>query len=326
MRKRQKLFGLRQNELIQDVVTRWNSTQQMLERLCEQRRVITDVMLDTTVTKKSDTQMLLKDHEWDYLVEISEVLKQMSHVTTYMCLEKDVSASVMLPIVHGLLKKHLKNSEEDSALAHKMKASISEELITRFKPYNIETASTQHALASLLDPRHRTLNFFSPEQKKVAIEMLESKLDDVPLKPAVKKSSTNLGTEVDKQPAKKQRVQRSLDFLLFDTDEDKSFQDESEMSLYIKERAAQDSNPLEWWKENNCKFPRLSVLARQYLTSNSDGTVLKISALPENSDATFLKISASPESEVATKPKTNLDAITHQYIVKTKLGLEEELY
>ncbi|XP_071147348.1 E3 SUMO-protein ligase ZBED1-like [Mytilus edulis] len=188
MRKRQKLFGLRQNELIQDVVTRWNSTQLMIERLCEQRRVITDVMLDTTVTKKCDTHMLLKDHEWDYLVEISAVLKQMSHVTTYMCLEKDVSASVMLPIVNGLLKKHLKNSEEDSALAHKMKASISEELITRFKPYDIETASTQHALASLLDPRHRTLNFFSPEQKKVAIEMLESKLDDVPLKPAVKTS------------------------------------------------------------------------------------------------------------------------------------------
>ena len=188
LRKRQNLLGLRQNELIQDVVTRWNSTQLMIERLCEQRRVITDVMLDTTVTKKCDTHMLLKDHEWDYLVEISAVLKQMSHVTTYMCLEKDVSASVMLPIVNGLLKKHLKNSEEDSALAHKMKASISEELITRFKPYDIETASTQHALASLLDPRHRTLNFFSPEQKKVAIEMLESKLDDVPLKPAVKTS------------------------------------------------------------------------------------------------------------------------------------------
>ncbi|XP_063399690.1 E3 SUMO-protein ligase ZBED1-like [Mytilus trossulus] len=192
MRKRQKLFGLRQNELIQDVVTKWNSTQLMIERLCEQRRVITDVMLDTTVTKKK--------------------------------------------------------------------------LITRFKPYDIETASTQHALASLLDPRHRTLNFFSPEQKKVAIEMLESKLDDVPLKPAVTKSSKALKTEVDKQPAKKQRVQRSLDFLLFDTDDNTSFQDESEMSLYIKERAVQDSNPLEWWRENNCKFPRLSVLARQYLS------------------------------------------------------------
>ncbi|CAC5362846.1 unnamed protein product [Mytilus coruscus] len=59
MRKRQNLFGLRQNELVQDVVTRWNSTQLMLEHLCEQCRVLTDVMLDTTVTKKSDTHMIL---------------------------------------------------------------------------------------------------------------------------------------------------------------------------------------------------------------------------------------------------------------------------
>ena len=34
MRKRQKLFELPQHELIQDVVTRWNSMQLMMERLC----------------------------------------------------------------------------------------------------------------------------------------------------------------------------------------------------------------------------------------------------------------------------------------------------
>jgi hypothetical protein len=56
----------------------------------EQRRVVTDVMLDTNVTRKGDTQMLLKDHEWHSLLEISSVLKHMSSVTTYMCLERDV--------------------------------------------------------------------------------------------------------------------------------------------------------------------------------------------------------------------------------------------
>ncbi|CAC5419952.1 unnamed protein product [Mytilus coruscus] len=76
------------------------------------------------------------------------------------------------------------------------------------------------------------------------------------------------GTEVEKQPAKKQKVQRYdlWSFLLFDTEEDASFQDGSEMSLYIKERTVPDANQLEWWEENSCKFPRLSVLARQYLS------------------------------------------------------------
>lgn len=126
--------------------------------------------------------LLLKDHEWDSLVEISSVLKQMSHVTTYMCLEKDVSASVMLPIVCGLLKKHLQNLHEDSSLVRQMKASISEELISRFHPFSTKIATTQPAMASLLDPRYKGLIFFTDEQKKIATDALDSKLDDVPLK------------------------------------------------------------------------------------------------------------------------------------------------
>ena len=61
MRKRQKLSELPQHELIQDVVTRWNSTQLMMERLCEQQRVVSDIMLDPSLTKKDDMYMLLKE-------------------------------------------------------------------------------------------------------------------------------------------------------------------------------------------------------------------------------------------------------------------------
>ena len=62
MRKRQQLFELPQHELIQDVVTIWNSTQLMMERLCEQRRVVSDIMLDLSLTNKDDMYMLLKEN------------------------------------------------------------------------------------------------------------------------------------------------------------------------------------------------------------------------------------------------------------------------
>ena len=39
------------------------------ERLCEERHVVTDVMLDTKMTKKNDVGILLKDHEWDTMSE-----------------------------------------------------------------------------------------------------------------------------------------------------------------------------------------------------------------------------------------------------------------
>ena len=52
MRKRQKLLGELEHKLIQDVSMQWTSTQVMLPRLREQRRVLTDIMLNSKVTKK----------------------------------------------------------------------------------------------------------------------------------------------------------------------------------------------------------------------------------------------------------------------------------
>ena len=83
MRKRQKTLNVPEHELIQDVATRWNSTQMMLECLCEQRRVVTDILLDPSFTKKNDSALLLSNIEWDIISELSVVLKDLTKVTTY---------------------------------------------------------------------------------------------------------------------------------------------------------------------------------------------------------------------------------------------------
>ena len=66
-----------------------------------------------------------------------------------------------------------------------------------------------------------TLSFYTAEQKKLAVDTLESKLDDVPLK--TKSSSRDQPCQ---NPAKKPKVQRSLDFLFSDTEEDSLHQNE----------------------------------------------------------------------------------------------------
>jgi hypothetical protein len=55
----------------------------MMERLCEQRHVVSDIMLDPSLTKKDDMYMLLKENEWETMAEISKVLQQLTKVTTY---------------------------------------------------------------------------------------------------------------------------------------------------------------------------------------------------------------------------------------------------
>ena len=121
-------MGVKEHMLIQDIATRWNSTYDMMTPLSEQERVISDILLDPTLTKKSDSVLNLTDLEWDLLSDLCEVISVFSDVTTYMSTEKAVSVSEVLPIVFGLINDHLPASIEDRPTVSKVKEVIREDL------------------------------------------------------------------------------------------------------------------------------------------------------------------------------------------------------
>lgn len=130
-----------------------------MERLVEQRRVIMDILLDP---KKNDSTLLLKDHEWEMLSDMSNVLKDFSAVTTYMCSDRYVSVSQIYPNICRLLRKSLVINEADRTAVRRTKDSIREELNRRYKP----SAKSIPELASFLGPRYKRLTFLSSDQKK----------------------------------------------------------------------------------------------------------------------------------------------------------------
>ena len=227
-----------------------------MERLCEQQRVVSDIMLDPSLTKKDDMYMLLKENEWKTMAEISKVLQQLTKVTTYMSTESNVSSSIVYPIVCGLIRKHLSANADDIPVVIRIKTVIADDLHKRFKPAEVATAATVPVLSSCLHPRYKYLNFLSNEQRKLAIETLESTLEELSLTMLKRRSK-----ESESSP-KKAKVQRVLDFLLDDDSEDNA---ESEITAFMRERADRDTDSLAWWKDNSDKYSRLSVLTRRYL-------------------------------------------------------------
>ncbi|XP_052786338.1 E3 SUMO-protein ligase ZBED1-like [Mya arenaria] len=182
MRKRHATPKVPKHELMQDVTTRWNSTHAMLARLHEQRRVLSDLMLDTRVTRKADQHLSLKDGEWTVVSELSDVLSHLTVTTSYMSTEKNVSCSEVYPIVTSLLDNTLRACEADSHVVKEVKGVIAADLRRRFRPSNEATATSTPVLAALLDPRYKDLDFLSTEQRRYTEDALESRLDDVPLR------------------------------------------------------------------------------------------------------------------------------------------------
>ena len=120
MRKRQTLLNVPEHELVQDVVTRWNSTQLMLSRLVEQRRVLTDILLDEKFTKKM-TAFLPNDHVWDLMSDLSTVLSDLSEVATYMCSRKMYHCQKFTLLCVDYDRKNLKVLNSDGNVFRKAK-------------------------------------------------------------------------------------------------------------------------------------------------------------------------------------------------------------
>lgn len=63
-------------ELVMDCPTRWNSTYEMIQRLCKHQWVIRQVLNDTTVVpRKSASHLELRDQHWLQLQKLVELLQ-----------------------------------------------------------------------------------------------------------------------------------------------------------------------------------------------------------------------------------------------------------
>ena len=141
-------------------------------------------------------------------------------------------------------------------------------------------------LATVLDPRFRNLKFLNNDQKSlVQAELLR-----------LAAGMSDIGTS----PSPK-RHKSALDELLGDIDDESENSNASdELSRYFTEKVApRNSNPLDWWKQNEFRFKRLAKLAKEILgipatstaserlfsTAGLTVTKLRNSLKPDNVDA-----------------------------------------
>ena len=162
----------------------------------------------------------------------------------------------------ALTKRHLKPTEVEAKMVVDMKKTIVNSIEQRFSD------PSQHKLmllASILDPRHKSLKFLSPLQRVTAFTELTTVANEF----YVATASASASEEQLLPPSKRSRH----DFLDIGSSSSESgngsspaAEIEKEVNTYrAEEQVDRDTNPLDWWCQNNHRFKTLSRLAQKFL-------------------------------------------------------------
>ncbi len=146
LKQKQIYLHLKQQSLIQDVATRWNSSYYMIARVVEQQQPLCATLLEV-----KRTGLFHSDEEFSAM----DVMKPLVTITEAIGAQIWVTVSTLRPLLYKLLKSHLIEKASDKRLAKTIKSEC-------------VTISTQDDLllllskASFLDSRLKHLSFLSP--------------------------------------------------------------------------------------------------------------------------------------------------------------------
>jgi len=140
--------------LINDVVTRWNSTFEMFNRICQLREP-----LQAAIALLNNPVETLTDIEWTVLREVSRILKPFQVVTTEMSGDKYVTVSKVIMLAHGLSSACTKiKATITTQLANELVDTLLADLNARFGG---SESNMVLAIATFLDPRFKKNAFQS---------------------------------------------------------------------------------------------------------------------------------------------------------------------
>ena len=135
-------------KLIQENVTRWNSTYLMLKRFLQLKRAINDLNSNDDLNLP---ETLTRD-EWKILTSYVSVLSNLTEATKLMEGENYVSASLYVQIILGL-KTVLEPTENTDTFERALLETLKSKINARFDPV---IQSEPLIIAMVIDPRFKT--------------------------------------------------------------------------------------------------------------------------------------------------------------------------
>ena len=286
------------HKLINDVQTRWNSTLDMLQRLVEQTPALHAAVMDPKLgSRYKDLKTKIFSFEEQAEVEnLIEVLIPFKKATEILSADKNITVHKVLPSVIKLEQALEKKAENNSGV-EVAKGIMRKQLESRFLDKDF------FILACLLHPETKQLAFLKPNEREHARTLLWDEIKDLEMAPVIKlekkddpvtedngeenepplptlfldSESESEDEERLERPTKKLKSDENnnrevkssgwLDDIICTGTSQQKTQEElarNELDLFMAEKATA-SDPLEWWKNRQYLYPRISRIAKKIL-------------------------------------------------------------
>jgi hypothetical protein len=229
----------------------------MFQRYVEQHEAIT-----ATLCLLGHNDLCLSTEEVAAINKSITVLAPFLEATEDISGEQYVTISMILPLIKLLLQRCSNNQSEIP-----ISKLLADNICQRFR--TLETSSLT-SVTTLLDPRFKKIPFSvasscEPTINRIASEM--ASFDENPQIGALSSSSLSVSSEVSSSSSNSlwnafdAKVAQSISHRTTGTD------CMIEIRRYFEETNIERSiNPLEWWKSNSIRFPRLCKIAKKYLS------------------------------------------------------------
>lgn len=131
LKEKQKLLNLPVHKLVTDVVTRWNSSLDMLIRFLEQQPAISAALLSPEVRRNEQDLCTLTETDITVAEDMVKALQPLKTATLVMSEEKSPTVSVIAPLQAQLLEE-MRCGPQDATVIKDMKTAAYNNLNSRY--------------------------------------------------------------------------------------------------------------------------------------------------------------------------------------------------
>ena len=265
-------------KVLQENNTRWWSILLMMERIRDNMHAL---ML--TIAANTKYHLLLAESEQSHILLIIKLLKPFKELGDKLGSEKNVSISLVVPVIHAL-KDHLEAEEDDTSMIKDMKRNMLEKLENRYSDEQIKILK----ICTLLDVRHKNDDYVKDNYDELSTQVKE--LDTQQKQHESQVSQPESQVTQHEIPATEGQEVANLSLIgntgrrskkkasIFEYDNDvipQETDDQQWNDLYIevthyqkirmKKEEKEKTDVLTWWRFHQKLFPNLFKLVKVFL-------------------------------------------------------------